>query len=167
MHFRRQHEKKQAIPASSRSILLTAKNWLAKLRSLASASVKWSLMKSMRNSSKKSKYAMHPITKRKGYSQNESPYVKTKAWAIVLLCTRPSEWVHFLYAVFSRILGPGMAAKETCQNHSYSRVHLPFCIRFLQEHKEKDWNLVSKFQSFYGGAKGTRTPDLNTASVAY
>ena len=94
---------------------------------------------------------MHPITKRKGYSQNESPYVKTKAWAIVLLCTRLSEWVHFLYAVFSRILGPGMAAKETCQNHSYSRVHLPFCIRFLQEHKEKDWNLVSKFQSFYGG----------------
>ena len=98
-----------------------------------------------------------PKTKRKGYSQNKSPNVKTKAWAIVLLCTLQRVWVHSIYTVFQRKFIPGMAAKEICRNHSYSRVHLPFCIRILQEYKEKDWNLVSKFQSFYGGAGGIRT----------
>ena len=49
---------------------------------------------------------------------------------------------------------------------AYSRVHLPFRIRILQEHKEKDWNLVSKFQSFYGGAYRIRTGDLYNANVA-
>ena len=101
-----------------------------------------------------------PKAKRKGYSQNESPNVKTKAWAIVLLCTHLSEWVHFIYAVFQQKFLPGLAAKETCQNHSYSRVHLPFWIRILQEQKEKDWNLVSKFQSFYGRSGGIRTRGL-------
>ena len=92
---------------------------------------------------------LHPITKRKGYSQNESPIVKMKALAIILLCTHRGEWVHFLHSIFQCEFVPGVAEKETCRNHSYSRVHLPFCIRNLQEHKEKDWNLVSKFQSFY------------------
>ena len=30
------------------------------------------------------------------------------------------------------------AATERRQNNSYSRVHLPFCIRILQEQKGKD-----------------------------
>jgi len=44
----------------------------------------------------------------------------------------------FFYAVFQQKSVSGMAAKETCQNHSYFRVHLPFYIRILQEYKEKD-----------------------------
>ena len=103
---------------------------------------------------------LHPITKRKGYSQNESPNDKTKALAIILLCTHRGEWVHFLHSIFQCEFVPGVAEKETCRNHSYSRVHLPFCIRILQEYKEKDWNLVSKFQSFYGGTYRIWTGDL-------
>lgn len=67
-----------------------------------------------------------PKAKRKGYSQNESPNVKTKALAIVLLCTRRDKWVHSLYVVFIRILDPGMAAMEAACKTAYSRVHLPF-----------------------------------------
>ena len=63
---------------------------------------------------------------------------KTQARVIDLLSIHRGEWGHFIYAVFQRKFVPGMAAKETCQNHSFSRVHLPFHIRFLQEHKEKD-----------------------------
>ena len=55
-----------------------------------------------------------------------------------MLCTRLSEWVHFIYAVFQRELVPGIAAKEYNRNRSYFRVHLPFCIRILQEQKGKD-----------------------------
>lgn len=72
-----------------------------------------------------------PKTKRKGYRQNESR-------AIVLLCTHRRKWVHFLYSVFMDIVTPGMAAKEARLYYSYFRVHLPFLIRNLQEHKEKD-----------------------------
>ena len=43
-----------------------------------------------------------------------------------------SEWVHFLYAVFQQDFISGMATKEDCKNHSYSRVHLPFCISSSQ-----------------------------------
>ena len=43
-----------------------------------------------------------------------------------------------LQAVFREIIATAMAAKEEGRNNSYSRVHLPFCIRILQEYKEKD-----------------------------
>ena len=91
------------------------------------------------------------LLQRKPYCQNESR-------AIVLLCTRREKWVHFLYVIFQLDFIPGTVAKEVLLHYSYSRVHLPFCIRILQEHKEKDWNLVSKYQSFYGGGEGNRTP---------
>ena len=81
---------------------------------------------------------LHPITKRKGYSQNESPNDKTKALAIILLCTHRGEWVHFLHSIFQCEFVPGVAAKELCWDYSYSRVHLPFCISILKEYKEKD-----------------------------
>ena len=44
---------------------------------------------------------MHPITKQKGYSQNESLNDKTKAQSIVLLCTHREKWVHFYMQFFS------------------------------------------------------------------
>lgn len=76
--------------------------------------------------------------KTKGLFAKRKPYYQNESQAIVLLCTRLREWVHFIYAFFQRKYVPGMAAKEACRNHSYSRVHFPFCIRILQEHKEKD-----------------------------
>ena len=76
--------------------------------------------------------------KTKGLFAKRKPYYQNESRAIVLLCTHRSEWVHFLYAVFQMIFIPVMAAEELCWNNSYSRVHLPFRIRNLQEHKEKD-----------------------------
>ena len=76
--------------------------------------------------------------KTKGLSTKRKPYYQNESRAIVLLCTYRRKWVHFLYAVFQMFFIPVMAAKELCWNNSYSRVHLPFCIRILQEHKEKD-----------------------------
>ena len=70
------------------------------------------------------KYA--PNNKIKGYRQNESPIVKTKASAIVSLCTQRGKWVHFLYVVFQRILSPAMSANEISDKYSYSQVYLPF-----------------------------------------
>jgi len=47
-------------------------------------------------------------------------------------------WVHFFYAVFQQKFVPGMAAMEMACKTAIFRVRLPFCIRILQEHKEKD-----------------------------
>ena len=63
---------------------------------------------------------------------------KTQARVIDLLSIHRGEWGHFIYAVFQRKFVPGIAAKEYNRNRSFFRVHLPFCIRILQEHKEKD-----------------------------
>ena len=64
----------------------------------------------------------------------------------------------FFYTLFPLIFVTKPAATVRKGKTAYSWVHLPFDIRILQEHKEKDWNLVSKFQSFYGGGEGNRTP---------
>ena len=77
-------------------------------------------------------------SKTKGLFAKRKPYYQNESRAIVLLYTHRAEWVHFLYAVFQMIFIPVMAAKELCWKNSYSRVHLPFSIRNLQEHKEKD-----------------------------
>ena len=55
-----------------------------------------------------------PKTKRKGYSQNESPIIKTKAEQSFCYAPAGEKWVHFLYAFFQQKSVPGMAAKETC-----------------------------------------------------
>jgi len=76
--------------------------------------------------------------KTKGLSTKRKPYYQNESRAIVLLCTRREKWVHFLYVIFQLDFIPGTVAKEVLLHYSYSRVHLPFCIRILQEHKEKD-----------------------------
>jgi len=46
--------------------------------------------------------------------------------------------VHFLLADFEQISVSKMAATEAACKTAKIRVLLPFCIRILQEHKEKD-----------------------------
>ena len=46
--------------------------------------------------------------------------------------------MHFIYAVFQQKFVPGMAAMEMACKTAIFRVHLLFCIKILQEHKEKD-----------------------------
>ena len=41
-----------------------------------------------------------------------------------------------------------MEAKEVCQNYSYSRVHLPFCIRILKNIKKRTETLYQSFSPF-------------------
>lgn len=72
-----------------------------------------------------------PKIKRKGYRQNESR-------AIVLLCTHRGKWVHFLFMELCWFSMQPEAVTVQSQNNSYSRVHLPFRISILQEHKKKD-----------------------------
>ena len=48
-------------------------------------------------------------------------------------------------------------AAENNSKYSYFWVQLPFCRRNLQDKKNKDYNLVSKLQSLYGGGGGIRT----------
>ena len=79
-----------------------------------------------------------PKTKRKGYSQNDSPQLQNESQAIVLLCTQRGQGVRFLCAVFEGEITSDVSATVAGRKTANSRVHLPFRIRFLQEHKEKD-----------------------------
>ena len=79
-----------------------------------------------------------PKTKRKGYSQNDSPQLQNESRAIVLLCTHRGQWVHFLYAVFMGEIASVMAATVVSWKTANFWVQKPFRSRILQEHKEKD-----------------------------
>ena len=65
--------------------------------------------------------------------------------------------MHFLCAVFEREIAPDIAETVVSRKAANPRVHLPFCSRNLQDKKKKDYNLVSKLQSLYGGGGGIRT----------
>lgn len=90
-----------------------------------------------------------PKTKRKGYSQNDSPQLQNESRAIVLLCTQRGQWVHFFCAVFEREIAPDIAETVVSRKTANPRMHLPFCSRNLQDKKKKDYNLVSKLQSLF------------------
>ena len=79
-----------------------------------------------------------PKTKRKGYSQNDSPQQQNESQAIVLLCTQREQWVHFLYALFEVEIASVMAATVVSWKTANFWVQKPFRSRILQEHKEKD-----------------------------
>ena len=79
-----------------------------------------------------------PKTKRKGYSQNDSPQLQNESRAIVLLCTQRGQWVHFLCAVFEVEIASVMAATVAGRKTANFRVQKPFRSRILQDHKEKD-----------------------------
>ena len=102
---------------------------------LSSTILRGSSMK-YENSARNKPFA--PNNKTKALLLQRKPYCQNESRAIVLLCTQRGEWVHFLYAVFRRIFAAVKTAKEKGKNNSYSRVHLPFYIRVLQEQKGKD-----------------------------
>ena len=54
----------------------------------------------------------------------------------------------FFYAVFQQKSVSGMAAKETCQNHLYSRVHLPFLHGILHDIKKRTETLYQSSSPF-------------------
>lgn len=83
-------------------------------------------------------FSFAPKTKRKGYSQNDSPQLQNESQAIVLLCTYRGQWVHFLYAVFEVEIASVMAATAVSWKTANFRAQKPFCIWILQEYKEKD-----------------------------
>ena len=95
-------------------------------------------------------FSFAPKTKRKGYSQNDSPQLQNESQAIVLLCTQRGQGVRFLCAVFEGEITSDVSATVAGRKTANFRVQKSFCIWILQEHKEKDWNLVSKFQSLFG-----------------
>ena len=83
-------------------------------------------------------FSFAPKTKRKGYSQNDSPQLQNESQAIVLLCTQRERWVHFLYALFEVEIASVMAATAVSWKTANFWVQKPFRSRILQEHKEKD-----------------------------
>ena len=71
------------------------------------------------------------LLQRKPYCQNESR-------AIVLLCTQRGKWVHPSYMVFQQDSTAKMKMMgQGCKTANF-RLHMPFCIRILQEQKGKD-----------------------------
>ena len=113
---------------------------------LSSTILRGSLMK-CRNSARNKPFA--PNNKTKALLLQRKPYCQNESGAIVLLCTQRGKWVHPSYTVFQWDSGEKKKMTEQSCKTANFRLHLPFCIRILQEQKGKDWNLVSKFQSFY------------------
>lgn len=85
-----------------------------------------------------------PKTKRKGYSQNDSPQLQNESRAIVLLCTHHGQWVHCLCVIFEEEISLGIAETVVSQKTANTRVQKSFCSGNLQDKKKKDYNLVSK-----------------------
>ena len=91
---------------------------------------------------------LHPITKRKGYSQNESPNVKTKALAIVLLCTHEeSGCIFFMW--FSENFYPDDAGewkkREIC---IFRGCICRFALGFCKNIKKRTETLYQSFSPF-------------------